>query len=127
MSTLLAGIALGVAAGCGGGAGPAAQSSPAPTVPPGAVQVHLTTAFRITPAAITVTAGSVTFWVVNDGNTGHDFVIQDSTGKRVDGTRLLASGESTTLTVTLAQGTYTTMCDVAGHAAAGMVGTITAT
>ena len=34
-------------------------------------------------------------------------------------------GETSTLTATLKQGTYTFLCPVPGHAAAGMKGTLT--
>jgi uncharacterized cupredoxin-like copper-binding protein len=37
---------------------------------------------------------------------------------------LIAPGESTTLTVLLKPGTYTYLCDVIGHAALGMTGTL---
>jgi uncharacterized cupredoxin-like copper-binding protein len=75
-------------------------------------------------------AGTITFKVKNAGLSTHDFKICTSpatslaknscTGKV---TKMLASGESAILTVTLkANGKYEFLCAVPGHAAAGMKG-----
>ena len=63
-------------------------------------------------------SGETVFTVSNRGKVAHDFWIADLS------TPLISPGESTTLTVTLAPGTSTYLCTVAGHAAAGMKGTL---
>jgi uncharacterized cupredoxin-like copper-binding protein len=65
--------------------------------------------------------GKVTFKVVNRGKLKHDFWIS---GHK---TKLLAPGKSATLTVTLSKGKKAYKCTVAGHAAAGMKGTLKVT
>jgi nitrite reductase (NO-forming) len=63
--------------------------------------------------------GTVTFKVVNKGKLPHDFKIG---GKK---TPLLNPGKSATLKVVLKAGKQKYLCTVAGHAAAGMKGTLT--
>ncbi|MDP9336588.1 MAG: plastocyanin/azurin family copper-binding protein [Actinomycetota bacterium] len=62
--------------------------------------------------------GLIRFKVTNLGAHSHNFVIA---GRR---TILLARGKSATLTVSLKRGKYRYSCSVAGHAAAGMKGTL---
>jgi uncharacterized cupredoxin-like copper-binding protein len=54
----------------------------------------------------------------------HDVAIEDSSGKEVGATELIADGSDTT-TVDLKPGTYTYFCTVPGHREAGMEGTLT--
>lgn len=68
-----------------------------------------------------VPSGAVTFAVTNSGAVEHNFVIRE-TGARLDG---LHPGQTKELTVTLQPGTYTLVCDIAGHEEAGMHTTIT--
>jgi uncharacterized cupredoxin-like copper-binding protein len=68
-----------------------------------------------------VAHGTVTFNVKNSGKLQHDFKIA---GKK---TKLLSGGQSATLTVNLAKGSYPYECTVPGHAAAGMKGTLKVT
>jgi uncharacterized protein (TIGR03437 family) len=79
-----------------------------------------------------VAAGTITFKVTNAGKVTHDFKIcttpvtsfkaNSCTGKV---TKMLAPGQTTTLTVKLTKsGTYEYLCTVPGHAAAGMKGLI---
>ena len=75
--------------------------------------------FKFTLSKTSVPQGEVVFTVVNRGKLAHNFWID---GKA---TPLLAPGESATLRVTLDQGTLTYLCTVAGHAAAGMKGSLT--
>jgi nitrite reductase (NO-forming) len=77
--------------------------------------------FKFTLSASSVKAGSVTFKVVNKGKLQHDFSIS---GKK---TPLISPGKSATLKVTLTKGSKPYKCTVAGHAAAGMKGTLKAT
>jgi uncharacterized cupredoxin-like copper-binding protein len=68
-----------------------------------------------------VAAGKITFRIVNRGTASHDFKIA---GKK---TKLLSSGQRTTLTVTLRKGKrYPYLCTVPGHATLGMKGTVVA-
>jgi len=72
--------------------------------------------------AITVAADTdVTITLINDGVAEHDLVIEGTEF----GTELLAGGESAELVINLPAGTYVYYCTVAGHRAAGMLGTLT--
>jgi|SRR5579884_2342617 len=77
--------------------------------------------FRFTLSKKTVPHGAVTFKVTDKGALPHDFKIA---GKK---TKLLTPGQSATLSVTLKKGSYPYLCTVAGHAAAGMKGTLKVT
>jgi len=87
------------------------------------------TEFKFTPSDIQVPAGTVVFFLVNDGNgISHDMAIRDSSGKTIARSDLLSAGDSTVFTVdNLAAGTYTIFCDQPGHEASGMHGTLTVT
>lgn len=77
--------------------------------------------FAIGPAEIAVAEGG-TLVVTNDGQVEHNLGIAD-TGPA---TPMLAAGESGELDVSsLPAGTYEVVCEVAGHASAGMTGTLT--
>jgi uncharacterized cupredoxin-like copper-binding protein len=79
------------------------------------------TEFKVALSVQKVASGKVTFTVRNAGKIQHDLVVS---GPGVNGaakTPLLDPGKSATLTVTLAAGSYTLYCSVAGHRAAGMV------
>ena len=80
------------------------------------------TEFRFTLSKMSVPHGTVTFKITNKGALAHNFSIN---GKKAG---QIATGKSTTLTVTFAKaGKYAYMCTVPGHAAAGMKGTLTVT
>ncbi len=72
--------------------------------------------FKITPNPIKVPAGTVTFNVVNQGTVAHNFVIP-ALGVR---TKDLNGGQRESITVDVGAGTYDVLCEIAGHAAAGM-------
>jgi uncharacterized cupredoxin-like copper-binding protein len=65
--------------------------------------------------------GKVTFKFTNKGRLKHDFKIA---GKK---TPLVRPGKSASITVTLKRGTYSYICTVPGHAAAGMKGKLKVT
>lgn len=69
-----------------------------------------------------VAAGTVDVELDNQGNIEHNVVIEE-----LDDQKILdaAAGESDSGSVELEPGTYTYYCDVAGHRAAGMEGTLT--
>jgi uncharacterized cupredoxin-like copper-binding protein len=77
------------------------------------------TEFHFKLSKTSVGHGAVTFTLVNKGKLAHDFKIA---GKK---TPLVQPGKTAKLTVTLKAGKFPYLCTVAGHAAAGMKGTLT--
>ena len=77
-----------------------------------------------TTTTATAKAGQVTVDFNNPQALTHDVAIEDSSGKEVGATELIASGEDST-TVDLKPGTYHYFCTVPGHREAGMEGTLT--
>jgi plastocyanin len=69
-------------------------------------------------------AGKVTLDFTNPQPLTHDVAIEDSSGKTVGKTELIAEGSDST-TVNLKPGEYTYYCSVPGHREAGMEGTLT--
>ena len=116
----LAAIAL--LAACGG-----ASPSVAPATPlaSGVVTVEAKE-YEFAPAALTVTAGTVTFSVRNSGGQEHQFEIY-SGETRVDGIASLGAGATQDLSVNLQAGAYTLICRLNGHDQLGMKGTLTVT
>jgi plastocyanin len=117
---------LAAACGPGGGGGQPTGGQPGGGTPPGGGGAAGGTRVAVTEKewAITmgeVTSGAVTFAVKNEGAVEHNFVIKE-TGTRLDG---LQPGQTKELTATLRPGTYTIVCDIAGHEEAGMHTTIT--
>jgi uncharacterized cupredoxin-like copper-binding protein len=77
-----------------------------------------------TTTSASTKAGKVTIDFNNPQALTHDVAIEDSSGKEVGKTELIASGEDST-TVDLKPGSYTFYCSVPGHREAGMEGTLT--
>jgi plastocyanin len=77
-----------------------------------------------TTTEATTKAGKVTVEFDNPQSLTHDVAIEDSSGKEVGATELIADGSDST-TVDLKPGTYTFFCSVPGHREAGMEGTLT--
>jgi uncharacterized cupredoxin-like copper-binding protein len=77
-----------------------------------------------TTTSATAEAGKVTVEFNNPQELTHDVKIEDSSGKEVGGTELIAGG-SDSATVNLKPGSYTFFCSVPGHREAGMEGTLT--
>jgi plastocyanin len=80
--------------------------------------------FAITPAAIVVPPGAVKLRVTNIGSIVHNFSVP-SLGKKTrdinpGGTEILDLG-------TVTEGAMDVLCEIAGHAGSGMVGTLTVT
>ena len=74
------------------------------------------------PTKFTIPANTdVTVTITNDGALQHDFYIDDL---KIE-SDLLNHGDSTTVTINAAPGTYEYYCSVTGHREAGMVGTLT--
>ncbi|HKF76938.1 MAG TPA: cupredoxin domain-containing protein [Candidatus Dormibacteraeota bacterium] len=120
---LLSGLSgLAACGGSGGGGGSAGGGAPA-----GSLQVGMSE-FKFTPSTLQAKSGSVNFLLNNTGTTAHDMVIADASGKQVAKSELVQPGNQATFTVAnVAAGTYTIFCDVPGHRAAGMEGTLTVT
>jgi uncharacterized cupredoxin-like copper-binding protein len=81
----------------------------------------------------TVKAGAVTFKVTNSGAVPHNFTLCTKAGtadtcKVAKKTALLSGGASATISYTFkTKGTFEYLCNVPGHAAAGMKGQIKVT
>jgi outer membrane protein assembly factor BamB/plastocyanin len=109
--------------------GPAAAASPEAEATPAEENAAAGASFEVHAVDIayeetefTIPANTdVTVTIINDGALQHDFAI-DELGIKSD---LLNSGESTTVTINAAAGTYEYYCTVTGHREAGMVGTLT--
>src|ERR1700744_2530475 len=75
--------------------------------------------FKFVLSKKTVPVGTVIFKVENKGKIGHDFKID---GKK---TKIIPAGKTATLKVVFKKkGHYAYLCDIPGHAAAGMKGTL---
>jgi mono/diheme cytochrome c family protein len=78
-----------------------------------------------TAKTATATAGNVTITMGNMSGTMHDLAVQSgSNGPVLGHTSYITSGSSS-VTLNLKAGTYTFFCQVPGHRAAGMSGTLT--
>lgn len=69
-------------------------------------------------------AGDVTVNFTNPQPLSHDVAIEDSSGKTIAKTEIIAEGSDST-TAKLKPGEYTFYCSVPGHREAGMEGTLT--
>jgi len=70
---------------------------------------------------VTAKAGKDTIDFTNQSAVPHDVKIEDSAGKEVGGTEIVAEGSESAV-VELEPGTYTFYCSVPGHRQAGMEG-----
>ena len=77
-----------------------------------------------TSDSATAKAGKVTIDFTNPQPLTHDVAIEDSSGKTIGKTELIAEGSDSAV-VDLKPGTYTFYCTVPGHREAGMEGTLT--
>jgi uncharacterized cupredoxin-like copper-binding protein len=136
MKTLFATALLALAVAACGGAG--ATTAPGTSAPTGATaptaaaptdapvdgQVVIVKDFTLDP--IDVTSGTaVSLAVTNEGPTLHNVAIRDEAGTELATTTDLREGESETLAVELAAGTYTLFCSLPGHESLGIKGTLT--
>jgi len=118
---LLVCLCLAAVVACGGGSGGGGEGA---NQPAGSHKLVLVD-FKFQPKTVSVGAGKVTFFLVNDGPSAHDMVIADSSGKSVARSTLVQPSNTETFAVTLAAGSYVFYCDLPGHRAAGMEGTLT--
>ncbi len=99
----------------------ATSPSAAPAEPPGTVIVE-EYEFGFKLSKRTIPAGRVTFLMENEGQLTHNFdLVGHMKGPFLD------AGQGAIAHVTLKPGTYTYLCDVYGHAAEGMEGTLIVT
>ncbi len=121
LTLILLTVALMAAACGGGGGGPQGGGGQTGGGPTGGSKVSVTEReWAIEVGA--VPSGNVTFAVKNNGAVEHNFIIKE-TGQRLDA---IQPGQTKEVTATLKPGTYTIICDIAGHEEAGMKATITA-
>lgn len=102
-----------------GSSGSSASSAPAPAAAGGVETLDVSLKdFAIAPRDLRVSASAV-LQITNDGAIPHDLAVD---GVSSD---MLAAGERGTLDLgALQPGTYTMVCQVPGHEAAGMKGTL---
>ena len=94
-----------------------AAGTAAPAPQPAATTVQVSEKeFKIMLASTSLKAGRITFDVTNVGTVPHDLVIAGTS----DRTKLIAPGQTATLTAQLKPGRYELYCSVAGHKQAGM-------
>jgi nitrite reductase (NO-forming) len=104
----------------------APQAGAAASAPAQMVSVRATDSLRFEPSSLTVNAGQpVQVTLTNAGQMQHDWSLTQGATQPV---KIVANaGQTAVGTFTIQQpGTYTFICSVPGHAAAGMQGTITA-
>jgi plastocyanin len=106
------------AGGGGGGGGEAGGSIVKIASPSGTADLAYTT------KEASAKAGQVSIEFENPQELQHNVAVEDSSGKVLGETELVAEGTATT-TVDLKPGTYTFFCTVPGHREAGMEGTLT--
>ena len=118
-------------AACGGAARPDRNVTdaavPASAAPGGAQEVTLTLgdSLRFAPQSVVVRAGQpVEVTLRNGGSIPHDFALTDGVSSPVKVEAQVGQTAHGTFTIDT-PGTYTFICTVPGHAAAGMRGTIT--
>jgi plastocyanin len=120
MSVVRVAVLLAVAsllAACGGGADEPASSAPAT----GALEIEAGDLY-FEPANVRATPGEISITLVNTGAVEHDLLVEEAGDARVVH---VDPGQTAVGTITLDAGTYTYYCDIPGHRAAGMEGTLT--
>ena len=107
-----------VLAACGGGDDGTTTDEPAVA---GALAVTGTDGLKFEPTSLEAEAGEVTVTLTCEEAVAHNFVIEETDDKVAD----CNAGGTDTGTVELEAGEYTFYCDLPGHRAAGMEGTLT--
>ncbi|MEK6326624.1 MAG: plastocyanin/azurin family copper-binding protein [Actinomycetota bacterium] len=102
--------------GGGGGGGGGAETISVSADPSGA--------FAYEQTSLTAAAGNDTIDFDNPAPLPHDVCVEDSSGNEL-GCSDVVTEDKTSLTLNLEAGTYTYYCDVDGHRAGGMEGTLT--
>jgi plastocyanin len=89
-----------------------------------AVDIEAGEGLAFTSDSATAKSGKVTVNFTNPQPLTHDVAIEDSSGKTIGKTELIAEGSDSAV-VDLKPGEYTFYCTVPGHREAGMEGTLT--
>ena len=111
LSTLLLSSVVGVSA-CGGSGGSSSDTVPADA----GLVVMAKDGIAWDATSYTATAGAVKVVLKNDSSLVHDLVFVKSDGVQLPSDiKVQAKGEVKAETVTLAAGTYTVICTIAGH------------
>jgi len=108
----------------GGKGNPAAEGKSAGSGASVAFEADPNGGLAYTSDTATAEAGKVNIDFTNPQPLTHDVAIEDSAGKTVGKTELIAEGSDSAV-VDLKPGTYTFYCSVPGHREAGMEGTLT--
>jgi plastocyanin len=105
---------------------PAPASAPAPKLPAGALALAADPngTLKFDQTSLSAKAGKVTIAFTNASPVGHNVAVNKA-GKVLGMTPVFQGGGTKDLVLTLPAGTYTFLCTVPGHAAAGMQGTLT--
>ncbi len=120
LSFILIAMVVPFAAACGS----SDSSTTGPAAATGGQTIDVTaTDFHFGPPAISADAGTVTFRLTNNGGASHALTIEGNGIEESSST--IGAGDSTDLTVELAEGEYEIYCPVGGHKDMGMVGTLT--
>jgi plastocyanin len=119
---MAAAIALGAIALAGCSSDSGSGGYVAPTGSPVKTLVVSAKNFAFTPDKLTSPAGIIQFDLTSTDGI-HDLVIEGQPGFQLE----VTSGEKTTGKIKLAAGKYTFYCDISGHRAQGMEGTLTVT
>ena len=107
---------------------PASTVSTAPaaqTGSPVAVEADPSGQLAYVQKSLTAPAGPVTFTFKNASPLPHNVTIENAGTEKEQGASETITAGSTSVTITLAKGTYNYYCSVPGHEAAGMKGTLT--
>jgi len=114
--------------GAVGAAGLAGVALTAPAAAPAATRTISTATgekLKYSRSTLRVPAGRVVLRVRNAGDIGHNIAVRGRKLDRPKRGRIAQPGKVSTVTVTLAPGTYTYFCSVFGHEQGGMKGTLT--
>lgn len=119
-STIIAGVALLLAA-CGGGGDEVSGDGDDGATPAASASIEVEAGdLYYEPESLAASAGEIEFTLVNVGAVEHDLVIEEAGDGVV---ALAAPGETATGTIELEAGTYTFYCSIPGHRAS-MEGTL---
>jgi plastocyanin len=117
-----------VLAGAVGAAGLTGVALAARATPPPATRTISTAAgekLAFSRSTLRVPAGRVVLRLNNVGDIGHNIAVRGRKLARPRLGKIVQKGKISTVTVTLAAGTYTYFCSVFGHKKGGMKGTLT--
>jgi plastocyanin len=105
---------------------PTPASSATPSAAPAAADSTevIVKDFTLDPLDVTVSGGTVSLAVTNQGPTVHNVAIRDAAGDLLGTTRDLRTGESEVITPDIAAGSYVLFCSLPGHESLGIKGTL---